>query len=185
MAIEIERTRRFTADEYERMVELGIFREDERLELIGGEIVEMAPVGHRHAACIANLTELFVNGLGKRALVWSQGPARLAGDSIPEPDLALLRRRSYRTGSPRPDDVLLIVEVAESSLRYDRTTKLWLYARAGVPEYWVVSVDGEWIEVYRSPEGDGYRERRRAGLGERIAPAAFADVSIDVDEVFA
>ena len=185
MAIEVERTRRFTADEYERMVELGIFREDERLELIGGEVVEMAPVGHRHAACIANLHESFVMGLGKRALVWSQGPARLAIDSVPEPDLALLRRRSYRAGSPRPDDVLLVVEVAESSLRYDRTTKLRLYARAGVPEYWVVSVAGEWIEVYRSPEGEGYRERRRAGRGETVAPAAFADVSIDVDEVFA
>jgi Uma2 family endonuclease len=90
-----------------------------------------------------------------------------------------------RNGSPRPEDVLLVVEVAESSLRYDRTTKLRLYARAGVPEYWVVSVAGEWIEVYRSPEGDGYRERRRAGRGETIAPAAFADVSIDVGDVFA
>jgi Uma2 family endonuclease len=185
MAIEVERARRFTADEYERMVALGIFREDERLELIGGEIVEMSPVGHRHAACIACLTEACVDGLRKRALVWSQGPARLAIDSVPEPDLALLRRRSYRNGSPRPEDVLLVVEVAESSLRYDRTTKLRLYARAGVPEYWVMSVAGEWIEVYRSPEGDGYRERRRAGRGETIAPAAFADVSIDVDDVFA
>jgi Uma2 family endonuclease len=185
MAIEVERTRRFTADEYERMVELGIFREDERLELIGGEIVEMAPVGHRHAACIANLNEFFVTGVGKRALVWSQGPARLAIDSVSEPDLALLRRRSYRASSPRPDDVLLVVEVAESSLRYDRTTKLRLYARASVPEYWVVSVASEWIEVYRSPEGDGYRERRRAGRGETVTSAAFVDVRIDVDEVFA
>jgi Uma2 family endonuclease len=75
-----------------------------------------------------------------------------------------------------------VVEVAESSLRYDRTTRLRLHAGAGVQEYWVVSVAGEWIEVYRSPERDGYRERRRAGLGERVAPAAFADVSIDVDE---
>ena len=145
----------------------------------------MAPVGHRHAACIANLNQRFVLGVAGRALVWGQGPARLAVDSVPEPDLALLRLRSYRASSPRPDDVLLVVEVAESSLRYDRTTKLRLYARAGVQEYWVVSVAGEWIEVYRSPEGDGYRERRRAGLGERVTPAAFADVSIDVDEVFA
>jgi len=175
MAIEVERPRRFTADEYERMVSLGIFREDERLELIDGEIVQMAPVGHRHAACIANLNERFVTGVRERALVWCQGPARLSIDSVPEPDFALLRRRSYRTASPRPDDVLLIVEFAESSL----------YARAGVPEYWVLSVDGEWIEVYRSPEGDGHRERRRVGIGERIAPVVFADVSIDVGEVLA
>ena len=153
MAIEVERTRRFTADEFERMVAAGIFREDERLELIGGEIVEMAPIGHRHAACDSNLHERFVRGLGDRAFVWGQGPARLAIDSVPEPDLALLRRRSYQTGAPRPEDVLLVVEVAESSLRYDRTTKLRLYASAGVPEYWIVSVGGEWIEVCRSPEG--------------------------------
>jgi Uma2 family endonuclease len=185
MAIEVERTRRFTADEYERMVELGIFREDERLELIDGEIVQMAPVGHRHAACIANLNELFVIGLGGRAVVWGQGPVRLAIDSVPEPDLALLRRRSYKADSPRPDDVLLVVEVAESSLRYDRTTKLRLYARAGVPEYWVVSVAGEWIEIYRSPESEGYRESRRAGIGERVSPDGFTDIAIDVREIFA
>jgi len=185
MAIEIERTRKFTADEFERMVQLGIFREDERLELIGGDIVEMAPIGHRHAACIANLNEFFVTGLGKRALVWGQGPARVAIDSVPEPDLALLRRRSYRTGAPRPEDVLLIVEVAESSLRYDRTVKLRLYASAGIREYWIVGVDGEWIDVHRSPEGEGYRERRRATRGERVAPAAFPDLSVAVDDVFA
>lgn len=101
------------------------------------------------------------------------------------PIFALLRPRSYRTGSPQAADVLLVVEVAESSLRYDQTTKLGLYARAGVPEYWVVSVDGEWIEAYRSPEGDGYRERRRAGRGDVIGPAALGDVRIDVAEGFA
>ena len=133
MAIEIERPRKFTADEFERMVEAGIFREDERLELIGGEIVQMAPIGHRHAACVANLNKRLVTGVGDRALVWVQGPARLAIDSVPEPDLALLRSHSYRRGAPRPDDVLLVVEVAESSLRYDQTVKLPLYAGAGSP----------------------------------------------------
>jgi len=88
MAIEVERPRRFTADEYERMVSLGIFREDERLELIEGDIVQMAPVGHRHAAWIANLNERFVTGVRERALVWCQGLARLSIDSVPEPDFA-------------------------------------------------------------------------------------------------
>jgi Uma2 family endonuclease len=185
MAIDVERTRRFTADEYERMVALGIFREDERLELIDGEIVEMAPIGHRHGACVSQLNERLVIGVRDRALVWVHGPARLGMVSVPAPDLALLRRGSYRSGSPRPDDILLVIEVAESSLRYDRTRKLQLYARAGVREYWVVSVAGEWIELYRSPEGDGYRERHRAGVDERVAPAAFADVPIDVGGVFA
>jgi Uma2 family endonuclease len=185
MATDIGPTRKFTADEYERMVELGIFREDERLELIGGEIVEMAPIGHRHAACVARLNKRLVIGVGDRALVWVQGPVRLGVASIPEPDLALLRPHSYRSVSPRPDDVVLVVEVAESSLGYDQTIKLRLYARAGVPEYWIVGVDGEWIEVHRSPERDGYRERRRAGRGETVSPSAFPDVAVGVDDVFA
>jgi len=185
MAIEIERPRKFTADEFERMVEAGIFREDERLELIGGEIVQMAPIGHHHAACVANLNKRLVTGVGDRALVWVQGPARLAIDSVPEPDLALLRSHSYRRGAPRPDDVLLVVEVAESSLRYDQTVKLPLYAGAGVPEYWIVSVEGEWIEVCRSPAGERYRERSRAARGDVIVPVAFPDVRISVDDVFA
>jgi Uma2 family endonuclease len=117
MATEVERTRKFTADEWKRMVELGIFREDERLELIDGEIVEMARIGHDHGLAVANLNELLVLELRRRALVWGNGPARVAIDSVPQPDLAVLRRRSYRTRAPRPDDVLLIIEVADSSLR--------------------------------------------------------------------
>lgn len=185
MAVQVERTRRFTADEFERMVEAGIFGADERLELIQGEIVEMAPIGHRHSACVANLTKRLVIGVGDRALVWIQGPARLAVDSVPEPALALLHPRSYFTGSPTPGDILLVVEVAETSLRYDRTRKLRLYASAGVPEYWVVSVADGWIEVYRAPEGDGYRERSRAERGESVAPLAFPEVVIAVADVFA
>jgi Uma2 family endonuclease len=185
MATDIGPTRKFTADEWERLVELGIFGEDERLELIDGEIVEMAPIGNDHAVCVANLNELLVLGVRKRALVWGNGPARVAIDSVPEPDLALLRRRSYKTGSPRPDDILLIVEVAGSSLRYDRTTKLRLYARAGIAEYWIVDAAGGAIESYRAPEGETYRERRRLGRGESVAPAAFPDVVVSVDDVFA
>jgi Uma2 family endonuclease len=164
------------------MVELTIFRDDERLELIDGGIVEMAPIGHRHGACVAQLNKRLVTD---RALVWVHGVTRLAADSVLEPDLALLRPRSYRTGSPQAADVLLVIAVAESSLHYDRTTKLGLYARGGVPEYWVVSVDGEWIAVYRSPEGDGYRERLRAGRGDAISPSTLGDVHIDVAELFA
>ena len=185
MATDVERTRKFTADEYARMVELAIFREDERLELIEGDVVEMAPVGDRHGECVSRLNKPLVIGLGDRALVWVHGPVRLGAASVPEPDLAVVRLRSYRAGGPRPDDVLLIVEVADSSLRYDETIKLRLYAQAGVREYWIVGVDGEWIDVYRSPEGDGYRERRRAGRGDVVTPAAFPDVAISVADVFA
>lgn len=145
----------------------------------------MAPIGHRDSARVSQLNERLVIGVHGRALVWVHGPARLGVASVPEPDLAILRPASYRSRSPTPDDILLVIEVAESSLRYDRTRKLRLYARAGVREYWVVSVAGQWIEVYRSPEGDDYRERRRVGVGERVTPADFADVTIEVGEVFA
>jgi Uma2 family endonuclease len=185
MATDVERTRKLTADEYGRMVELGIFGEDERLELIDGEIIEMAPVGDPHGLCVSQLNKRLVIGVGDRALVWVHGPVRLGAASVPEPDLAVVRPRSYRTGVPRPEDILLIVEVADSSLRYDRTTKLQLYARAGVPEYWVVSVEGEWIEVYRFPEGARYGESRRAAADATVAPAAFPGIAVGVADVFA
>ena len=186
MAVEIERSRRlFTADEFEQMAKAGVFREDERLELIDGEIVEMSPIGPGHGTCVAILNKRLVIGVGDRSLVWIQSAARMAIRSVPQPDLALLRPRSYRRANPRPEDILLVVEVAESSLRYDRTRKLELYASAGIREYWVVSVDDEWVEVYRSPEDNRYRESRRLRRGDTIAPLTFPDVVIAVAEIFA
>ncbi len=135
MAIQVERPRRlFTADEYERMVEAGIFGPEERLELIRGDIVEMSPIGPGHGACVAGLNKRFVIGVGDHAVVWIQSSARVSLDSVPEPDLALLRPRSYRKATPRPEDILLVVEVAETSQHRDREIKLPRYAAAGVPE---------------------------------------------------
>jgi Uma2 family endonuclease len=186
MAVEVERLRRlFTADEFVRMAEAGIFRDNERIELIRGEIVEMSPVGPGHGAAVACLTKRLVIGVGDRAVVWVQSSARMALDSVPQPDLALLRPRSYRRANPRPENILLVVEVADSSLRYDRTDKLRLYAIAAIPEYWVASVEGEWLEVYRSPEGHGYRESRRLHRDDTIAPLTFPDVVIQIAEIFA
>lgn len=179
MAVDVQRrTRRlFTADEFERMAEVGVFGPEERLELIDGEIVQMTPVGPGHTSSIACLNKRFVLGVGDRAIVWIQGGARVALRSVPQPDLALLRPRSYRRANPRPDDILLVVEVADSSLRYDRTRKMRLYAAAGIPDYWVVGVPREWVEIYRTPEGDGYRDVRRAQRGDTIAPLSFPDLS--------
>lgn len=186
MAVEIERPRRlFTADEFEQLAASGFFRPGERVELIRGEIVEMSPTGPGHGSGVANLNKKLVVGVGDRAVVWIQSSARVAFDSVPEPDLALLRPRSYRRANPRAEDILLIVEVADTSLRYDRIRKLQLYAGAGVPEYWVVSVDGEWVEVFRTAEGDGYRECRRVHGDDTIAPLAFPDVVIPVADIFA
>jgi Uma2 family endonuclease len=186
MAVQTQPARRtFTADEFERMAAAGVFGPEERVELIRGEIVEMSPIGPGHGAGVAGLNKRLVLGVGDRAVVWIQSAARAALDSVPQPDLALLRPRSYRKANPTPPDILLVVEVAETSLRYDRTVKLRLYAEAGIPEYWVVSAADGWIEVYRSPEGPGYRERRRAGAGETVSPLAFPDVVVPVADVFA
>jgi Uma2 family endonuclease len=186
MAVDVECPRRlFTADEFERMAVAGIFGEDERLELIDGEIVEMTPVGPGHGASVACLTKRLILGLEDRAVVWIQSSARVALRSVPQPDLALLRPRSYRRANPTPVDILLVVEVSDSSLRYDRVRKQRLYAAAGIPEYWVVGVEGEWVEVYRSPEAEGYRDVRRVQRDGAIAPLGFPDVAIPVAGIFA
>lgn len=186
MAVEIETSRRrFSAAEFERMVEAGILGPEERVELIDGEILEMSPIGPGHGSCVANMNRKLVVGVGDRSLVWVGGSTHMALHSMPQPDLALLHPRSYRTANPSAHDVMLIVEVADSSLHFDRTRKLRLYAEARVQEYWIVSGAGEWIEVYRSPEGGGYRGVRRAERTDTIAPLAFPDVVIPVAEIFA
>ena len=134
MPADIAHARRlFTADEFERMDSAGVFSPEERLELIEGDIVEMAPVGPGHGAAIACLNKRLIFGVLDRAVVWIQGGVRVGLRSLPRPDLALLRLRSYRRASPSPTDILLVVEVAESSLRYDRIRKQRLYATAGTP----------------------------------------------------
>lgn len=183
MSIDIEvGRRRFTLEEYRRMGEVGILHEDDRVELIHGEIIEMSPIGSRHAACVAVLTELLVRGVGDRAILWPQNPLTILPDSEPQPDIVLLARRPdfYREAIPQAGDVLLVIEVAESSIRYDRRVKRGLYAGAGVPEYWIVDLEGQRIEVYRSPAGEDYREAERRERGARVAPLAFPDVTLPV-----
>jgi Uma2 family endonuclease len=176
--------RRFTIEEYEKMVEAGILAQDDRVELIDGEIIEMSAVGDPHIACVMNLTHLLVRGVGERARVQVQGPVRIPPRSVPEPDLAILRPRSYRRAGARPDDVFMVIEVADTSLRYDRTVKLRLYARAGIPEYWVVDANAETVDVFRAPSGDGYTDHRHLASGGTIAPLAFADVVISIESIF-
>ena len=186
MPFDIDRARRlFTADEFERMDAAGVFGPEERLELIEGDIVEMTPVAPGHGAAVACLNKRLILGVRDRAVVWIQGGARIAFRSLARPDLALLRPRSYRRANPRPDDILLVVEVADRSLRYDRQRKARLYAAAGIPDYWVVGVQREWVEMYRTPEGNGYRDVRRVPRGDTIAPLSFPDLIVPVAEIFA
>jgi Uma2 family endonuclease len=145
----------------------------------------MSPIGNPHAAAVANLTRILVLGVGTRAVVWPQGPLRVPPRSMPQPDLALLRSRSYRTTGAHPDDVMLVVEVSDTSLTFDRTTKLRLYASAGVPEYWIADTTQTALEVYRDAVGNGYRDRLAVPSSGTIAPLHFPDVIIAVADIFA
>ncbi len=188
MAVEVMASRRrFTRAEYYRMAEVGILREDDRVELIKGEIVEMSPIGRRHSAFIGNLTQLLVVRLAGRALVWVQNPVALADDTEPQPDIAVLRRRRvpYKEREAWAEDALLLIEVADSSLAYDRTTKRRLYAEAGIPEYWVVDCIAETVEVHRTPSAEGYRDVTRVAGTATLTLQAFPNVELTTTEIFA
>jgi Uma2 family endonuclease len=180
MAVQILR-RRFTVEEYYLMAKAGILGEDDRVELIDGEIVEMAPIGSRHAACVKGLNEIFSQRAALQVLLSIQDPIRLGQRSEPQPDIALLRRRAdrYATSHPGPDDVLLVIEVADTTTEYDREVKALLYARAGIREFWLVDLEGDHIEVYQDPSPEGYQQVRIVRRGERLSPQAlpFLDLS--------
>jgi Uma2 family endonuclease len=184
MAVQIER-RRFTAEEFERLAEAGILAEDERVELINGEIVQMSPIGRRHAAGVARIGDLFAERLRRRALVWVQNPVHLGPDQAPQPDVALLRRRAdyYRASAPGPADILLVVEVADTSAEYDREVKLPLYGQAGVAEAWLVDLSADRLLVARQPAPDGYRTVAVLGRGEQVVPLAFPDLALPVADL--
>ncbi len=188
MAVEVAATRRrFTRAEYYRMVEAGILGVHDRVELIRGEIVQMSPIGRRHAAFVDNLAELLIVRLTGRAIVHLQGPVALTDDTEPQPDLAVLRRRPvpYKDREAWAEDTLLLIEVADSSLAYDRSTKLRIYAEAGIPEYWIVDCAAETVEVYRTPGPEGYRDVSRADGATALTLQAFPDVALTPAEIFA
>lgn len=184
MAIQVLR-HRFTVEDYYRMAATGVLSEDDRVELLDGEIVDMTPIGSGHMGCVNRLTQLFSLGCGTRAIVQVQGPIRLGPHSEPQPDLALLRPRPdfYAEGHPGPDAVLLLVEVADTSLDVDRTVKLPLYARARIPEVWLVDLLGGRVEVHRAPEATGYGDVRRLGRGERLSPLALPGIAVRVEDI--
>ena len=177
--------RRFTIAEYYRMGEAGIFGPEDRVELIEGEIIRMTPIGNRHAACVARLNRRFSRLVGDRALLWPQNHVHLLPDTVPQPDIALLRPRAddYALEAAQPGDILLLVEVADTSYRYDRHVKLLLYARAGVSEVWIVDLTHDVVEIYRRPGPRGYASAQRVARGATVAPAAFTDAVLTVDEI--
>jgi Uma2 family endonuclease len=177
--------RRFTVEEYYRMAEAGILHEDDRVELIEGEIVQMAAVSSRHAAGVMRLIMVFPQRVAGRALVNSQNPIRLGQYSEPQPDLVLLRLRSdsYTQSHPGPEDILLVIEVSLTSEEYDCEIKIPLYARHGIRETWLVDLEGDAIEVYQDPGPEGYRQTLRVRRGERLAPEAFPELELLSEDV--
>jgi Uma2 family endonuclease len=184
MAVTLLR-RRFTVEDYYRMADAGILTEDDRVELLDGEVVDTTPIGSRHAACVGRLNRLLTGALGDRAIVRVQNPIRLDRRSEPQPDLAVLRCRDdfYAAGHPEPADVFLVIEVAETSVDTDRAVKVPLYARAGVPAVWLVILPQSRVVSYRTPAGDHYGHTGEFARGQRIHVEEWPDVSLAVDDV--
>jgi Uma2 family endonuclease len=179
-------TYKFSVDEYHRMAQAGIFHEDDHVELIEGEIVRMAPIGSRHIGVVNSLTRAFSTLLTNgRAVVSVQNPVIVADATEPEPDLVLLRfvEDNYRSRKPEARDILLLIEVADTSLDFDRLTKIPLYAGAGIAEVWLVDLTDNQIEVYSAPAGGAFSGEQIYARGATLSPLAFPDLRIRVEDI--
>ncbi len=162
---------RWTREQYERVVRLGGFEPDQRLELIDGEIVDMAPQNEPHAVALSLLHDALRRAYGDGYVVRIQSPVALDAGSVPEPDLAIVPGRPRDFLTSHPSNAVLLVEIADTTLAYDRSTKRVLYARNGVPEYWLVNLIQGVLEVYRNPQGSDYLEHRIVKMGETLVPS--------------
>jgi Uma2 family endonuclease len=177
--------RRFSIDEYHLMAKAGVFAPEERVELLEGEVTAMSPIGEVHAGRTNRANRLFQRRLGDDAVVAVQNPVRLGDGSESQPDVAVLHLRAdlYESYIPAVADVLLVLELADTTLRLDLEFKAALYARHGIPEYWVEDIPGDRIVVHRDPTPEGYRTVRSLGRGERLSPLAFPAVQLRVEEL--
>ncbi|HOM14528.1 MAG TPA: Uma2 family endonuclease, partial [Rubrivivax sp.] len=176
---------RLSVADYYRMGEAGIFAPNARVELIDGEIIDMAPIGARHAAAVSRLNRAVTAAVNTRAIVSVQNPLRLSDLSEPEPDLMLLQPRAdfYADAHPGAADVLLLIEVADASARYDREIELPLYARHGVPEVWIVDLEARLVRFYRQPAGDAYVQATTTATPGRTPIAALPGTEIDLAQL--
>ncbi|MBK1988613.1 Uma2 family endonuclease [Sphaerospermopsis aphanizomenoides BCCUSP55] len=177
--------RRFNISQYHQMNEAGILTEDDRVELIHGEIIEMSPIGRRHATCVRRLINLLSQLLAEQAIIDSQNPIILNNLSEPQPDITLLKPRAdfYEAGHPQPQDILLLIEVADSSIEYDREVKIPLYASSGISEVWLVDIYEQVIIVYCQPTDNGYSEIKTFRQGDILEIQAFPEIQLNVDNI--
>lgn len=181
-AVLTPRRHKLSVDDYHKLSDAGVFAPDARVELIDGELIDMAPVGGPHIRIVNRLNRLLVTAVGTDAEVSVQNPITLPPGSEPQPDLSLVR---FGTGVPTASEVLLVIEVADSTLTFDRAIKLPLYARAAIPEVWIVDVNAQAIEIYRDPMGDGFQLHWKVGLRDSVLLLALPRVTIAVASVFA
>ena len=183
---DLPRRHRISVADYYRMAEVGILDHEARVELIDGDIIDMPPIGSPHAATVSYLTEVLGRAAGDRANVRAQSPVRLSDFSEPQPDVALLRRRDdfYREWHPRADDVLLLIEISATSLRFDRETKLPLYARHGITEFWLVDLGSRRLSRYRAPLRGSYTLVDEPDLGTPLEVAALSGLAVDLRRLF-
>jgi Uma2 family endonuclease len=180
---------RFTIDDFYRMGEAGIFPPDARVELIDGDVIGMAPIGSHHSGSVSGLDEIFHDLLGRRVTISVQGPLRISlpgqRQANPQPDVLVLTRRDdfYRHANPTPADVLLVIEVSDTTLAYDRDVKAPLYARAGIRECWIVDIAGARLLVYRDPRDGVYQSAESLTDDATVAPLAFPELTIAVADI--
>jgi Uncharacterized protein conserved in cyanobacteria len=182
MSVQIQR-RLFTVQEYHLMGDAGIFGNNERVELIEGEIIEMAAIGKRHAARVDRLADFFYELVRRRAIIRVQNPICLDDKSEPQPDIALVQRRTdfYEESLPNSEDILLLVEVSDSTIDYDRDVKVPNYARSGIQEVWLWDLEVNCLEVYRDPTANGYSSMQQFAGGEMVSPLAFPDFEVSIN----
>jgi Uma2 family endonuclease len=178
--------RQLTSTEYYGMMESGIIREGERVELILGQIFTMAAKGTRHTLSTRKLFKHLLSLIGDRADVQSQDPITLPNNSEPEPDIVIAKLRSddYANSHPSPTDIILVIEVADSSIKFDRETKAPLYAAAGISEYWIVNLIDDRLEIYRQPEGDIYTSIEIITPPRSISLSQFSDITLNIGDFF-
>ncbi len=184
MAVEIIR-KHFTVEEYDKMIEAGILGEDDRVELIEGEIIQMSPIGKKHAACVDRLSMTLAVLLAGKAVLRTQGPVRLDDATQVQPDIAVLDLRDdfYAGSLPTPSDALLLIEVADATLAYDRSIKLSLYAEVGVPEVWLVNLPEDKVEVFSNLEGGAYQVVQQLGRGDVLVVPGAVGASLRGEDI--
>ena len=186
MGVVAER-KRFTVDEYHKLGQAGVVGEDDRIELIDGELIQMPPIGSVHAGLVGRLDRAFQAHLAHGLVVWAQNPLSFPPASEHQPDLALLKPRSddYLNSLPTADDVVLVIEGSDTTLAYDRDVKVPLYASQGIPECWLVDLNTRRVGMYRDPGPDGYRTLLRPDRDATVSPLAIPRAAIDLKELFA